>query len=91
MWKKTRDLNTHWLASGMSLEKIERKVPRQLSWGIPDSIWIMLDRLPLKKHPMYSVRQVTLHPQCGRVCKAITHMFFQQQTMIDNVKSHTEV
>ena len=36
-------------ASGNSLVKIEkRNGPRQLSWGIPDSTCIMLERLPLK-------------------------------------------
>ena len=33
-------------ASGMSL--VKSKGPRQLPWGIPDSTWIMLERLPLK-------------------------------------------
>jgi hypothetical protein len=34
----------------MLLENIEKhKGPRQLPWGIPDSTWIMLERLPLKK------------------------------------------
>ena len=36
-------------ANGRSLVKIERsKGPRLLPWGIPDSTWIMLERLPLK-------------------------------------------
>jgi hypothetical protein len=36
-------------ASGRSLVKIEKhKEPRQLTWGIPNSTWIMLERLPLK-------------------------------------------
>ena len=36
-------------ASGMKLVNIEKsKGPRQLPWGIPDSTWIMLERLPLK-------------------------------------------
>ena len=35
-------------ASGMLLIKIEKSNgPRQLPWGIPDSTWIMLERLPL--------------------------------------------
>ena len=34
-------------ASGMSLVKIEKtKGLRQLPWGIPDSTWIILERLP---------------------------------------------
>ena len=34
--------------SGMSLVKIEkRKGPKQLLWGIPDSIWIIFERLLL--------------------------------------------
>jgi hypothetical protein len=33
----------------VKLVKIEkRKGPRQLTWGIPDSTWIMLERLPSK-------------------------------------------
>jgi hypothetical protein len=33
----------------ISLLKIEKsKGPRQLPWGIPDLIWIMLERIPLK-------------------------------------------
>jgi hypothetical protein len=75
-------------ASGMSFVKIEKsKGPRQLPWGIPDSTWIMLERLPLKN----TVRQLTLYPQYSRGCKALTHTFLKQQTMIDNVKSSTEV
>jgi hypothetical protein len=36
-------------ASGISLVKIEKsKGPKQLPWGIPDSTWIMLKRIPLK-------------------------------------------
>jgi hypothetical protein len=36
-------------ASGMSLVKIEKcKEPKQLLWGIPDSNWIIFERLPLK-------------------------------------------
>jgi hypothetical protein len=36
-------------ASGISLVKIEKSNgPRQLPWGIPNSTWIMLERLPLK-------------------------------------------
>ena len=36
-------------ASVMSFVKIEKvKGPRQLPWGIPDSTWTMLERLPLK-------------------------------------------
>jgi hypothetical protein len=36
-------------ASGNSLEKIEKgNEPRQLPWGILDSTWIILERLPLK-------------------------------------------
>ena len=36
-------------ASVISLVKIEKSYgPRQLPWGIPDSTWIMLERLPLK-------------------------------------------
>jgi hypothetical protein len=65
--------------------------PRQLPWGIPESIWILLERLPIKQQPLCAVRRVTLYPQYSRGCKAITHTFFQQQTMIDNVKSRTEV
>ena len=35
--------------SGMLLVKIEKsKGPRQLPWGIPDSTWIMLERLQFK-------------------------------------------
>ena len=35
--------------SGMSFVKIEKsKGPKQLPWGIPDSNWIMFERLPLK-------------------------------------------
>ena len=35
-------------ASGMSLVKFEKSNgPRQLPWGIPESTWIMLERLPL--------------------------------------------
>ena len=44
----------------------------------------------IKEHPLCSVRQVSLYPQYSRGCKAITHTVFQQQTMIDNVKGHTE-
>ena len=33
-------------ASDMSLVEIEG--PRQLPWGIPDSTWCILERLPLK-------------------------------------------
>jgi hypothetical protein len=47
-------------ASGMSFVKIENSSGlRQLPWGIPDSTWIMLERLPLK-NTLCSVRQVTL-------------------------------
>jgi hypothetical protein len=36
-------------ASGMSLVKIEKsRGPKQLPGGIPDSTWILLERLPLK-------------------------------------------
>ena len=36
-------------ASGRSLVNTEKmKGPRQLPWGIPDSTWIMLERLQLK-------------------------------------------
>jgi hypothetical protein len=36
-------------ANGNSLVKIQKSNgPRQLPWGIPDSTWIMLERLPLK-------------------------------------------
>ena len=36
-------------ASSMSLVKMEKSNgPNQLPWGIPDSIWIIFDRLPLK-------------------------------------------
>ena len=35
--------------SGMSLVKIDKsKGPKQLPWGIPDSKWIIFERLPLK-------------------------------------------
>jgi hypothetical protein len=78
-------------ASGMSLVKIEKsKGPKELPWGIPDSTWIMLEGLPLKNN-LCSIRQVTLYSQYSRGCKAITHTFFHQQTMIDNVKRCTEV
>ena len=36
------------LKHGMSLVKIEKsKGPKQLPWGIPDSNWIIFERLPL--------------------------------------------
>ena len=36
--------------SGMSLLKIEKsKGPKQLPWGLPDSNWMIFERLPLKK------------------------------------------
>ena len=74
--------------SGMSFVKIEKsKGPKQLPWGIPDCNWIIFDRLSINEHPLCSVRQVTLYPHYSRGCTAITHMFFQQQTMINNVKS----
>ena len=35
--------------SGMLLvNKLKGKGPKQLPWGIPDSTWIMFERLPLK-------------------------------------------
>ena len=77
-------------ASGVLVTIEKSKVPRQLPWGIPDSTWIMFEA-SIKEHPLCSVRQVTVYPQYSRGCKAITHTFFQQQTMIDNVKSRTEV
>ena len=41
-------------ASGMLLVKIEKsKGPRQLPWGIPDSNWIMLERIPLRTPSMF--------------------------------------
>ena len=58
--------------------KIEKsKGPKQLPWGIPDSNWIIFERLPLKNplNPLCSVGQVTVYLHYSRGCNATTYTF----------------
>jgi hypothetical protein len=57
-------------ASGRSLVKIEKsKGPRVLPWGMPDTTWIMLERLPLKTTlcVLTGNRQLWIHDIAGEV------------------------
>ena len=74
-------------ASGMLLVKMEKV--RGLD-SCPGEFYLdYVGESSIKEHPLCSVRQVTLYPQYSRGSKAITHTFFQQQTMIENVKRLT--
>uniref|UniRef100_A0AAZ3QH30 UDENN domain-containing protein n=1 Tax=Oncorhynchus tshawytscha TaxID=74940 RepID=A0AAZ3QH30_ONCTS len=70
MMKKLEALHLEAVCEEVSNDESRGPSPRgclQLPWGIPDSTWILLERLPC------SVSQVTLYPQYSRGCKAITH------------------
>uniref|UniRef100_A0A8C7HFA0 DENN/MADD domain containing 6Aa n=1 Tax=Oncorhynchus kisutch TaxID=8019 RepID=A0A8C7HFA0_ONCKI len=70
MMKKLEALHLEAVCEEVSNDESRGPSPRgclQLPWGIPDSTWILLERLPC------SVRQVTLYPHYSRGCKAITH------------------
>jgi hypothetical protein len=53
---------------------VNNKGPKQLPWGIPDSTWIMFERIPLK-NTLCVVRQITIYPHYSRGCKALTQGF----------------
>ena len=62
--------------SGKSLVKmLKSKRPKQLSWGTPDSNWIIFDRLPLKNTLCVLLdKELFIHSITGGV-KAIKQFF----------------